>query len=165
MDTNLFNLIVIEGGNYGDIKKALQDWIDLSDGLLSGVTFKLYKNGNSKHLIQTDELNNRDFYSLVNYLKYPIDIKYEVDVKGFTIDTDNNILKNKKLLVFLPPTGKFDNVYVATSEYENYQIDFINDKIKESWERNIYRQPIGLTFENPEILTVEKKQKDSPPQK
>jgi hypothetical protein len=158
LEMTLFNLIVIEGGYYNDIKKALEQWINLTDALLNELTFKLYKNGSCKYLIQTDErLSNEHFYSLVNYLNYPEDIEYKIDIKGFTIGTDNNILKNKKLLVFIPPTDvEFDNIYVVTSENENYQIDF-NGKIKKSRERQIYRQPTGLTFGNPAILKVQKK--------
>ena len=153
------NLIKIEGGDYNDIKKALQQWINGSDDLLDGFIFNLYTNGQGKHFIQADErLDNGDFYSLVNYLYYPEDIEYKADIKGFAIGKDNNILKDKHLLVFIPPTDKeYDNVYVATSENENYKIDFsLFGKIKESNERRIYRQPTDLTFGNPEILEVNK---------
>ena len=153
------NLIEIEGGDYNDIKKALQQWINGSDDLLDGFIFNLYTNGQGKHFIQADErFDNGDFYSLVNYLYYPEDIEYKVNITGFTTGKDDNILKDKQLLVFIPPTDKeYDNVYVTTSENENYKISLsLFGKIKESRESRIYRQPTGLTFGNPEIFEVNK---------
>jgi len=157
------NLIEIEGGDYNDIKKALQQWINLySEDFPDGLIFNLYTN-RGRHFIQADErLDNEHFYYLVNYLYYPEDIEYKVNVTGFTIGKDNNILKNKHLLVFIPPTDKeYDNVYISTSENENYKIDFsLIEKIKESSERRIYRQPTDLTFGNPEILKINESELD-----
>lgn len=149
---------MIKGGAYNDIKKALRHWIDLySKDLEDGLTFQLYKNGSGNHVIQADErLDNERFYYLVNYLNYPEGIKYKIDIEGFTTGKDKNNLKNKELLVYISPTDKeYDNVFVTTSENENFKVDF-GGRISESREKRIYKQPNDIQFNNPEVLTVRK---------
>jgi hypothetical protein len=155
---NKHNLIEIEGGEYNDIKKALKQWINIDNDLSGGLTFTLYTNGKNKHYIQADErLCNDNFFSLINYLMYPENIEYKIDIKGFTVGKNNNKLKNKEMMIFIPSTDEeYDNVYIVTSDNENYKIDFGRFKIKDSREKRIYRQPTDLPLENPEILTVDK---------
>lgn len=76
------NLILINGGAYTEVKKALKKWIDLySDQLENDLDFQLYKNGNGNHVIKVDDkLNNESFFYLVNYLNYPEGIDYKVDI-------------------------------------------------------------------------------------
>lgn len=152
------NLIVIKGGAYNDIKKALRQWIDLySKDLQDDFTFQLFKNGRGKHIIQADKrLDNERFYYLINYLNYPEGIEYKIDIEGFTTGKDDNKLKNKNLLAYLSPTDKeYDNVFVTTSENENYKVDF-GGRITETGERRNFKLPSNLTFELPETFAVEK---------
>jgi hypothetical protein len=154
------NLILIKGGSYNDIKKALRQWIDLySKDLQDGLIFQLYKNGSGNHIIQADErLDNERFYYLVNYLNYPEGIEYEIDIEGYTTGKDKNKLKNKKLLVYISPTDKeFDNVFVTTSENENFKIDF-GGRITEGRERKNYSYPTNLNLGLSESITVRNKQ-------
>ena len=152
------NLILIKGGAYNDIKKALKQWINLySNDLQDGLTFQLYKNGRGNHIIQADnQLDNEKFFYLVNYLNYPEGIKYKIDIEGFTTGKEENKLKGHNLLVYISSTDK-DNVFVTTSANKNYKVNF-NGKILETKERKVFRQPIDLLFENPEILNVNKKE-------
>lgn len=152
------NLILIKGGAYNDIKKALRQWIDhYSKDLEDGLTFQLYKNGSGNHIIQADtRLDNERFYYLVNYLKYPEGIEYKIHIEGFTTGKDNNQLKDKELLVYISQSDKaFDNVFVTTSENENFKVDF-GGKITENRERRIYKQPNDIQFNNPDVLIVRK---------
>jgi len=154
------NLITIKGGAYNDIKKALQQWIDMySSKLHDGLIFELYRKGKGNHIIKVDEkLDNELFYYLVNYLVYPENIEYKIEIRGFTTGKDENILKNKKLLVYISTTDKDgDNVFVTTNENRNYKIDF-GGKITETNESIIFMQPDTLSFENPEFLKVNKKE-------
>lgn len=140
------NLVIIKGGAYNDVKKALKQWIDMySRDLENGMTFKLYKNGKGNHIIQADKnLDNERFYYLINYLKYPVGIVYNVDIKGFTFGKDCNQLKGKDLLVYISPTDdEFDNVFVTTSDNENLKIDF-GGKIIEISDDRIYNHPGDL---------------------
>lgn len=154
------NLILINGGSYNDIKKALRQWIDLySKDLKDGLTFQLYKNGNENYIIQADErLDNERFYFLVNYLDYPEGINYKINIEGYTIGKDNNILKNKELLVYISPTDKeFDNVFVTTSDNKNFKVDF-GGKITETRDKRLFKYPPDLLLENPETLTNNRKE-------
>jgi len=152
------NLIIIKGGAYLDIKKALKQWIDIYlEKLQEDFVFKLFKNGRGKHIILADErLENNLFYFLVNHLDCPEGIDYKIDIEGFTTGKEDNILKDKKLLVYISSTDKDgDNVFVTTSENENFKVDF-GGKIKETSEVKIYNPPMDLTFINPEIIKVDK---------
>jgi hypothetical protein len=155
------NLIVINGGDYDKIKKALNQWIDLySKDLQNGLTFELYRNGTEKHIIQVDErMDNERFYYLINYLKYPEEIEYEIDIEGFTTGKDRNKLKNKDLLVYISPKDQdYDNVFITTSDHENFKMDF-GGKIKDGNESKIYSFPTNLNLGLSESITVQNKQK------
>jgi hypothetical protein len=151
------NLILINGGAYTEIKKALKKWIDLySNQIENDLDFKLYKNGNGNHVIKVDDkLNNESFFYLVNYLKYPEGIDYKIDIEGYTTG-ENGLLKSKKILVFISPNdNEYDNVYVTTDENKNYKVDF-GGRITLSDEKKLYKIPPKLNLNNPEILKVPK---------
>jgi hypothetical protein len=154
------NFIQIKNGHYNDIKKALRQWIDLySNDLPDDFAFKLYKHGQDCHIIKTDErLNNELFYYLINYLNYPENIEYNINIEGFTTGKEDNILKNKKLLIYISPTDEdYDNVFVTTNDGKNYKVDF-GGKITEANEMHSFKQPADLILEKPEILRVNKKE-------
>ena len=121
------NFILIEGGSYEKVKKALRKWIEMySKDLDTKVTLCLSRNEKKGYIIQVDkELDNDRFYYLVNYLKYPIDIDYDIDVIGYTKGKQNNQLKNKDLQVYIDENYRNgDNVNVTTQDNEGYKIDF-----------------------------------------
>jgi hypothetical protein len=154
------NLIIIKGGAYSDIKKALRQWIDLySKDLQDGLNFQFSKNRSGNHIIQADKrLDNERFYYLINYLKYPENIEYKIDIEGFTTGKDKNKLKGRELLVYISPTDKeFDNVFVTTSENENFKIDF-SGRITEGRERKTYLYPNNLNLGQSETIKVQNKQ-------
>lgn len=150
------NLIIIKGGAYNDIKKALRQWIELySKDLQDGLTFQLFKNGRGNHIIQADKrLDNERFYYLINYLNYPENIEYTIDIEGLTIGKENNLLKDKQLLVYISSIDKeYDNVFVTTSQNENFKIDF-SGKITDTRENKIFQIPTEFNLENPETIKV-----------
>ena len=154
------NLIVINGGAYSDIKKALRQWVDLySKDLQDDLTFQIFKNGSGNHIIQADKrLDNKRFFYLVNYLNYPEDIKYKIDIEGYTTGKDNNQLKGKDFLVYISPTEKeYDNVFVMTSENENFKVDF-GGKITETRDKRIFNYPTDLILEYPETIKNNRKE-------
>lgn len=155
------NLIFIKGGAYNDIKKALRQWIDLyAKDLQVGLAFLLYKNGRGNHVIQVDKnLDNTRFFFLVNYLKYPENIDYNVEVEGFTLGKDDNIFKGEKLLVYISLTDtEGDNVFVTTAKNKHYKFDF-GGKIVESREKKRYLVPNSTSMEYAETLKVRQKVK------
>ena len=150
------NLITIKGGAYNDIKKALRKWVELySKDLQDGLIFQLFKNGRGSHIIQADgRLDNERFYYLINYLKYPEEIEYKIDIEGYTTGKENNILRDKKLLVYISSTDKaYDNVFVTTEDDENFKIDF-GGKVTGVVEKKIYRFPTDLNMNYPETIRV-----------
>lgn len=153
------NLILINDGAYNDIKKALRQWIDLySENFPDGLTFQIFKNGRGNHIIQADKrLDNERFFYLVNYLNYPEGIEYKIDIEGFTIGKDKNQLEGKKILVYISKTDKeYDNVFVTTSENQNFKVDF-GGKITETRENKIFNYPTDLILENPETIKINRK--------
>ena len=158
------NLILIEGGAYLDIKKALRQWIDLySNSIDSDCRFELYKNGRAKHIIKVDnKIDNERFNFLVNYLKYPVGIDYNINVVGYTTITDPNLfLKenlNSQVLIFNYELDKdSDNVYALTSDSEVFKIDFGGKTKKVDIIKKFIEPNIDLnSLQNPDILFVEK---------
>lgn len=156
------NLILIKGAAYNDIKKALRQWLDLYlKDLQDDLTFQIFKNGRGNHIIQADKrLDNERFFYLVNYLNYPEDIEYKIDIEGYTTGKDNNQLKGKDLLIYISPTDKeYDNVFVTTSENENFKVEF-GGKITETRDKRIFNYPTDLIFEYPETIKINRKEKE-----
>jgi hypothetical protein len=155
------NIIFIQGGKYTDIKKILRQWIDLySTQLEENYTFKLYKNGTGNHVIEIHErLDNELFYFLVNYLQYPVGVDCKVKVTGYTKGTEQNALKGKDLLVFIPETDtEYDNVYVVTETNENYRVEF-GGNIIEGSETHLYQNPVFIPTTAPEIVEIKRNNK------
>lgn len=154
------NLIIINGGAYSDIKKALQQWIDLySDNLQKNLTFELYKHGRGHHIIKADDnLDNERFFYLVNYLNYPKGIDYKIDIEGLTTGTEQKELQNKKILVYIPTNDtEGDNVFVVTSDNETFKIDFGGKIVKVNGNKT-YSVPDMSQLLNPEIIRPYKRQ-------
>ena len=152
------NIIKIKGGSYTDVKKALRQWINLySDNLDKSLIFELYKNGQGNHLIKADDrLDNENFFFLVNYLKYPENIDYKINIEGYTAGKDYKEFQNQNILVYIAQNDKdYDTVNVVTEGNKIYKVDF-GGKIKEISD-NIYYSSLNIAdLSNPETLKVNK---------
>lgn len=148
--------ILVKGGSYSDVKKALQQWIDLySESISDSLRFELYKNGKGNHVIKADtRLDNERFYYLVNYIKYPEGIEYKVDVEGFTKGENRSNLNGENLLVYISKNdSEYDNVYAVTEKNEHYKIDF-GGKVKSISDTKVFL-PLKIdALENPQTLKV-----------
>ncbi|MFM7022298.1 MAG: hypothetical protein ACKOXB_04915 [Flavobacteriales bacterium] len=147
------NIVLIKGGSSSDIKKALQQWINLyAKHIPLNTQFELYKN-ESNHLIKVrGTLSNDYFFYLVNYLAYPEEIQYHVEVAGYTTGDRKTKLENKSLLVYLSKNDTdFDNVLAVTPENKHYKIDF-GGNITEEKESISYVKPEVNELGQPEIL-------------
>lgn len=154
------NLIIIKGGSYDNIKKALLQWVELySENLDTNLTFELYKNGRESHIIKADgRLDNERFNYLVNYLYYPEGIEYKIQIEGFTTEYNHKELLNKKLLVFISDNDtEADNVYAVTADNETFKIDFSGRIIRVNSSKT-YRIPYINQLSNPEIIKSNKKE-------
>ena len=152
------NTIIIKGGSYSDIKKALQQWMNLYEkDLVSDITLELYKNGRGHHIIKADKrIDNERFYYLVNYLYYPEGINYTINIEGFTTAANPEMIRNKNLLIYIPDTDKEgDNVFAVTEDNNTFKIDF-GGKVKPAAGIRQYRVPEIGELSNPEIIRVNK---------
>ncbi|HMK27852.1 MAG TPA: hypothetical protein VK483_17595 [Chitinophagaceae bacterium] len=147
------NILFIEGGACADIKKALVQWIDLSSDILGeGLTFELYKDERGKHIIKADDnLSNEQFNYLLNYLKYPEDIEYKINITGYTTITKPTVFPAKRMgeeiLIFIPESDdEYDNVYWVTKDSQVYKTDFGGTTIESD---------ISKTFEEAEFNSSE----------
>ncbi len=130
-------IILIHGGAYTDVKKALVQWIVLyKEAVGPDFQFQLYKLDRGQHLIQVDaRVDNEHFFYLVNYLYYPEGIHYKVVVEGYTTWRDMDVL------VFMPEEERQpDNVYLVTTEKQVFKIDF-GGKVNEVVMTKEYSRP------------------------
>ena len=144
---NKDNLIIIKGGSYNDIKKALRQWIEIySNDLETNIKFELFKTGNDSIMIAVDKkVNNEKFNFLVNYLCYPEGIDYKIKIEGYTTAADTKLfpkdLLNKKLFIYIPENDKeYDNVFAIAENNEVYRIDF-GGKVSKLNESKIFKLP------------------------
>ncbi len=157
------NLILIEGGTFDQIKKALTNWIeDHSPDLLTGLSFELFKNEDSGFAIRVDEkLESESFFYLINYLKYPVGINYEAEVKGYIVGTGDNLMKDKQLQVYNPPLEKgYENVFMVTPENETFKIN-LNGQISQEELIEVYQLPDNLSLVSLERFIVENQDKQN----
>lgn len=148
------NLMIIKGGAYVNIKKALRQWIQLySSQLDPDFSCQCYPYGHGHHIIVVDSrLDNELFFYLVNYIHYPENLAYDVEIEGFTTGKDHLLLKGKRLLVYVSPTdAEHDNVYVVTSEQEHFKVDF-GGKITRIQDAKRYEYPTITLLKQPEII-------------
>lgn len=127
----LNNLIIVRGGSFADVIKALKQWVKKYNRDVNGnVLLKVFKKSTGYHIIQVEgELDNSLFNYLVNYIQYPEDIKYKVRAIGFTIATDSfiydSLLIGKRIQVYVPENDtEYDNVYIASDDNNVYKVDF-----------------------------------------
>jgi hypothetical protein len=163
---NKDNLIKIKGGSYDDIKKALQQWIMLySRDLESNIKFELYKIGQENYLIAADKrLNNEKFNFLINYLRYPEGINYNISIEGYSTVRDEKLypknLLNKKIIVYVPDNDKeYDNVFVTTEDNETFKIDFGGKVMRQNESKTFFIQDIDTTLlQRPEKIVLNKQE-------
>lgn len=160
------NLIIVEGGSYNDIKKALKQWMfEYHKELNDDFQFKVYNNGRGNHVIQVDNnLDNCRFNYLVNYLQYPSDTNYKVSVIGFTVAKDPKLfdhdLIGKRIQVYIPEDDtEYDVVYVVSEYNQAYKVDFRGKTTKLDKSREFVNIGPDLNLlADPEIVTTEIKE-------
>jgi hypothetical protein len=158
------SFITIEGGTPAQIKKAANEWIILyAKSLPHEFKFTYYKNGTSNHVLVPDhQLKNELFNFLVNYLTYPMNIRYKVHVRGYTTISDANIYPREKLNyeieVFIPSDDtEYDNVFAVTEYNEVFKTAFGGKTIKTDIRMEFTKPDIDFTLlTNPQIIKIKK---------
>lgn len=147
------NSIIIRGGTFSQVKKALKQWLDLnSQQISSDFSLELKHVDRSVFVVEApQDMDNEFFYYLVNYLKYPEDIFYKADIVGYTVGKDSNRLLGKKLMVFVAQNDdEYDNVSFTDEDGKAYFWSF-GKRIKEVELQRAY-EPV---FEYSEMETSE----------
>ncbi|WP_430965257.1 hypothetical protein [Spongiimicrobium sp. 2-473A-2-J] len=155
------DFVVVRDVPYKDVKSALTQWIALyADQLSQQLRFHLYRQ-DAYHVISVDgELNNELFFFLVNYLKYPENIRYDVDVAGFTTGDASGKLEGQDVLVYIPEEDtEYDVVYVVTGAQAHYKIDF-GGGMHPLKEGRTYTDAAVDFSGSPEVLKVSKRISD-----
>lgn len=153
------NVIIVKNGDYVLVKQSLKQWLDLYAPVLrEGMTFHLIKTDENILVIKADPaVDNEFFFYLVNYLKYPENIEYNVDVVGYTVGKQFRELKDKQLMVYIPSHDKeYDNVFLVTFSNEHYKIDF-GLNLKAIIDQRLFENPPFFRQIEVEELVVEKK--------
>ncbi len=151
-------IIRIKGGARADVRKALQQWIDLySDNLPDNFQLQLYKGKTADHVVEADSrIDNDSFFYLVNYLNYPEDIHYTVNIEGF-IRGESRKLKDQNLLIYIPATDdEYDNVFAVTQDGKHYKIGF-DGKIREVAGSKKFASPPDESLSDPLKMKVSEK--------
>jgi len=136
------NQLFIEKASGQKIMKALYQWIDLyNEILIEGTQFKVYSLKNNYTVIDiVGEITNELFFFLVNYLKYPENINYSIEINAFTQIESKDFpkdLMSKQIKIFISKYDEdYDNVYGILETGETYKIDFGGNVTKVKNENN-----------------------------
>ncbi|MDW3646070.1 MAG: hypothetical protein R8P61_03330 [Bacteroidia bacterium] len=153
------NTIIVRGGAYREVKRALQAWINLyADNLLKDICFEMYRNGRGNHVIKADKrLRNQNFFFLVNYLTHPMNIEYKAQVTGYTRGDDQSDWTGQNLMVYISDTDKEgDNVFLLTEDNRTYKVPFgLGAEIEEVTDKRSYRSPQLSNLILPDILSIQ----------
>ncbi len=163
---NIGNFIIIRGGLGDDIKKAIKQWLALnSTELVNNIKFELFKLGQERYLIVADKrINNEYFNYLINYLRYPEGIEYNISIDGYTTLCDKKMypqnLLDKKAQIYISDNDKeYDNVYLTTEDNETYKIDFAGDVSRLNESRTFSIPDIDTNLlQKPERIVLNKKE-------
>ena len=145
-------IIIINGANYTDIKKALNQFCNI------------YNKENYQAIIRLSTISQNEFVLtfpygidfttfcfLINYLYYPNEIFYKADIKGWTTTNSNDEFisaenSNKYVMLYIPSDDKeYDNVFMTTEDNKGYKLGFAVGGVKtlntpkENFEENKYK--------------------------
>lgn len=119
------NTIYITGGTYALLIKALEQWIEAyTDVLNPDFIFQINPVSNNKHIIIADKrLDNELFFFLVNYIKFPANIEYNISLKAYAILKSH--FTGKQAMIYIDENNKeSDNVNAVTTDNEILKFDF-----------------------------------------
>jgi len=144
-------IVIINGANYNDIKKALNQFCNT------------YNKENYQAIIRLTAISQNDFVLtfpygidfttfcfLINYLYYPNEIFYKADIKGWTTTKSNDEFispenSHKYVMLYIPSDDKeYDNIYLTTEDNKGYKLGFAVGGLetlnipKENFEKNKY---------------------------
>ncbi len=151
------NLIVLKGAPFDKVYDAFGKWMNLyRKEIPKSYVFKILPDDYGRVFLKGDDrLSNEEFYFLFNYLKYPEGIDYKADMAGYTTGKEENALKSKEIMVYIPDDDtEYDNVNIVTQEGDSFKLDF-GWNLKEIESVRKYEAPPNTPFENWEQYTTQ----------
>lgn len=128
------NLILIENVSYESIKKAVQDFTKMysnRDRAQLSPMSRLHKVENKQTVITFPyDIDFELFCYMINYLKYPSNIKYDAKVIGWALTNKsdkwlNGKFENEEVMIYIDPDdNEYDNVILTTMNNRTYKIGF-----------------------------------------
>lgn len=124
-------LVLVKGVSYSDLKSVLTDLCNMYNKESYQAQPRLTKLSEREFAITFPyDINFEIYCYFVNYIEYPMELKWTADVIGWTTTksgdiwiTDKSI--NKKVMLFIPMDDtEHDNVYMTTSDNIGYKLGF-----------------------------------------
>jgi hypothetical protein len=142
-------IILVDNVEYNLIKQAVQDFTDMYDNPeqfeLKPIS-KLYKPQEDQTLIIFPyNIDFEIFCYLINYIKYPIDLKYKANVLAWTTTKpdDPKIISevsNRNVMLYIDPNDiEYDNVMLIAENEQTYKIRFAVGKGFEKYSETILK--------------------------
>lgn len=130
-------LIIIKNTTLNDARQALQNfckqYAESGEALFPGISII-----NNEEIAVTFpyDISFETFCFAVNFLKYPVDVNWQADVKGWTTMHPGDgwaipQLFNRKVMLYIPADdNEYDNVFAVTDDNAVYKLDFARSKAK-----------------------------------
>jgi len=147
-------LVIVKGVNYEDLKSALKGYCNMYNKEDFAALPRLVKLSDREFAITFPYDIEFELYCyFVNYIKYPMDIKYNPEVTAWTTtkETGGWITEksaNKKVMLFIAEDdNEHDNVFLTTEDNIGYKLGFAVGEEKQFLEtpkKRYFTPPIDI---------------------
>ena len=124
-------LVIVSQANYADLKKVLTGFCKSYNKEENQALPKMTKLSESEFAITfPQDIDFEIFCYFINYIKYPMEVKWRPDVVAWTTTKKGDIWTteksvNKKVMLFIPKDDtEYDNVYLTTVDNIGYKLGF-----------------------------------------
>jgi len=124
-------LVVVKGVSYEDLKIAITDFCNLYNQEEYAVLPRLVTISNLEFVTTFPfDIKFEHYCFFINYIKYPMELKYNCDITGWATTKSNDKWiteksANKKVMLFIPEDDdKYDNVFMTTDDNIGYMLGF-----------------------------------------
>ena len=124
-------IIVVDNADHTNIKKALTEFCDIYNKNEYAALPRLWRLTSDSFAVTFPyDIDFSTYCFAVNFLKYPIDIKWHAQVRAWaTTKPDDDWITdksaNKQVMLFLAVGDKeYDNVFLTTSDNIGYKLGF-----------------------------------------
>ena len=130
-------LVLVKGVSYSDFKKVLTGFCNMYNKESYQAQPRLTKLSEREFAITFPyDIHFEIYCYFVNYIEYPMELKWTADVTGWTTTKSGDIWiteksVNKKVMLFIPTDDtEHDNVYMTTSDNIGYILGFAKGEEK-----------------------------------